>query len=130
MYQVNIKGSKTTPAVTLDHVTGRLEISGRSIPQDAVKFYASICSWLEAYKEIVKDKITFHIKLEYFDTSSSKCLFDIFKILKEIQDNGIVILICWYFVYDDYEMKERGEEYESIAELPFSLVEYHREVSN
>lgn len=121
-----INGSSVTPSVILDHASGKFEISGRSLPPDSVKFYNPVCRWFEEYKSLAIDHVTLDIRLDYFDTSSSKCLFDIFKLLKDMMDGGSTVMVNWYYVEGDYDMKERGEEYQTIAELPFTAIQYKR----
>jgi hypothetical protein len=62
------------------------------------------------------------INLEYFNTSTSRYLFGIFKILETYHIKGNPIVIHWYYEKDDFEMLESGEDYASILKIPFNMV--------
>ncbi len=61
---------------------------------------------------------------EYFNTSSSKCLFDIFRQLKKMQMSGTNISVNWYYEAHDEDMLEAGEDYDDIVDLNFNFVEH------
>jgi hypothetical protein len=73
------EGSPKTPFVRLDGENGVVEIKGRSIPENSVEFYKPIIDWLEKFGDTPSDETNVNIQLEYFNTSSSKCILDIFK---------------------------------------------------
>ncbi len=123
MEKLNIKGEKKTPAVTLDPQKQELFFEGRSIPEDTVKFYEPILKWLEEYtSESRKEETNLHVNLEYFNTSTSRYLFGIFKTLETYHLDGNPVAIHWYYEKDDYEMLESGEDYASILKVPFKMV--------
>ena len=64
-----------------------------------------------------------NIQLEYFNTSSSKCILDVFKKLEAIYKSGNEVLINWFYEEDDEDMLEAGEDYQSIIKIPFKMVE-------
>ena len=64
-----------------------------------------------------------NIQLEYFNTSSSKCILDVFKKLEAIHKAKNEVIINWYYEEDDEDMLEAGEDYESIIRVPFKMVE-------
>jgi hypothetical protein len=121
---INITATEDTPKVILDHVNKIFEISGRSLPEDAVFFYQPVTQWLD---ELAKDPIQdleLSMKLEYFNTASSKLILDILLKLEEIYQDGKLPKIKWYFLATDADMKEAGEEYSEIVALPFEIIEY------
>ncbi len=61
--------------------------------------------------------------LEYFNTSSSKCILDVFKKLEAIHKGKNEVIINWYYEEDDEDMLEAGEDYESIIRVPFKMIE-------
>jgi hypothetical protein len=64
------------------------------------------------------------VQLEYFNTSSSKCILDVFKKLESIHKSGDKeVIINWYYEEDDEDMLEAGEDYESIIRVPFKMIE-------
>ncbi len=61
------------------------------------------------------------LSLEYFNTSSSKCLLDVFRKLEMLNSSGNVA-IRWYYDEEDEDMKEVGEDYQALLKVPISLI--------
>ncbi len=63
--------------------------------------------------------------MEYFNTSSSKCILDVFKKLENVfkKNNEEGVTINWYYEEDDEDMLEAGEDYQSILKIPFKMIE-------
>jgi len=121
MEDLRIEGTPKTPAIHLDSASGALEISGRSIPENSVEFYTKILAWLDTYAENPASKTIIDVKLEYFNTSSSKCLLDVFKRLENLKKKGSDVHIRWFYEEDDEDMLEAGEDYDSIIDLDFEM---------
>jgi hypothetical protein len=117
------EGSPKTPYVRLDGEKGVIEIKGRSIPENSLEFYKPLIDWLDKYGSKPLDATNVNVQLEYFNTSSSKCILDIFKKLELIYKKGSRVQINWYYEEDDEDMFEAGEDYQSIINIPFSMIE-------
>ena len=124
MEVIKIQGTDDTPTVTLDAEKGLFEISGRSLPEDVTAFYTPILSWLDDYAEKPNPQTVFTFKLVYFNTASSKLLLDILMKLSEIHEDGKDVTIKWCYPEGDEDMKEAGEEYAEIVDVPFEQVAY------
>ncbi|HCC70495.1 MAG TPA: nuclear pore complex subunit [Bacteroidales bacterium] len=123
MESIIIEGTPKTPTVHFDSVQGVFKLEGRSIPENSVEFYKPLVDWLDLYKENPLPKTNVEVKLEYFNTSSSKCILDVFKKLELIHKAKNDVEIKWYYEEDDEDMLEAGEDYESIIRVPFEMVE-------
>jgi len=123
MENINLEGTPKTPTVNFDANEGRLELKGRSIPENSVEFYNSLNEWIENYGKAPQKVTIFDVKLEYFNTSSSKCILDLFKLLEGINGKGTEVKVNWYFEEDDEDMEEAGEDYQAIIPLPFKMIE-------
>ncbi len=119
---LNITGTKQTPEIKFNHSTGLLEISGRSIPENTFEFFNPVLLWLDEYPSIAPSKTEVKVKLEYFNTSSSKYILEILKRLKNLLNEGKDVIIKWYYDEDDEEMMETGEDYEDVSGLPFEIL--------
>ena len=122
MENLIIKGEAKTPTIDFNFNSGELVISGRSIPENSIEFYKPVIEWLESLKVSGKDKVVLDIKLEYFNTSSSKCILDVFKKLEEIKGVGKDASIRWYFESDDEDMEEAGQDFSAIIKVPLELI--------
>jgi hypothetical protein len=123
MENLHLEGTAKTPAIFFDAKTGRLELKGRSIPENSIQFYKPLYDWIEAYGKEPCAQTEVAMKLEYFNTSSSKCILDIFKKLESIPDSKSTVLVNWYFELDDEDMEEAGQDYQAIISLPFNIIE-------
>ena len=121
---IKISATEDTPNVILDHVNKVFEISGRSLPEDVVVFYQPVIHWLDELEKNPIENLELSIKLEYFNTASSKLILDILLKLEEIFQNGTPLKVKWYFLSTDSDMKEAGEEYSEIVGLPFEIIQY------
>lgn len=111
-----------TPEVNFNAETGIFELSKMSLPEDAVDFYSPIVNWLSEYAKNPKPKTEFSMKLEYFNTASSKQLIQLLLVLQEIEKNNDVI-VKWYYKEIDEDLQALGEEYSQIIDVPFQLIE-------
>jgi hypothetical protein len=123
MEKMLIEGSPKTPTISFDTGNGILEIKGRSIPENSIEFYKPLVDQLEKYSGKPQGVTTVNIQLEYFNTSSSKCILDVFKKLENIHKGGSQIVINWYYEQDDEDMLEAGEDYQAIINIPFKMIE-------
>lgn len=118
-----LKSTSKTPYVHFEAKTGELELTGRSIPENAMDFYKPILEWLDNYLEQNSLSSTrLHIRLEYFNTSSSKCLLELFKRIEVLSRKKINVKVLWYYETADEDMKELGEDFKEIIEVPVELI--------
>jgi len=116
-----LEASAKTPNIQFDPETGQFEISGRSIPENSIDFYNPFLSWLDTNLKHIKEQVILDVKLEYFNTSSSKCLVEIFRRLEKLNEK-ISVTINWHYLEEDEDMFESGEDYKAIIKLPINMV--------
>ncbi len=119
MEEIKLAPTQKTPSVTFNN-SGMLELKGRSIPENSLEFYKPLIDWVESYSRTPSAETNVHVQLEYFNTSSSKCLLDFFKRLEGLSSK---VTIHWYYEQDDEDMLEAGEDYEAIINVPFKMIE-------
>lgn len=117
-----IHGTAKTPAITLDPKASTLEIKGRCIPENTIEFFDQILRAIDEFSKSKPKKFDITIQLEYFNTSSSKCLLDLFKNTEGMLKDGTQVQIIWVYDQDDDEWLEVGKDYESMTEVPFNYV--------
>jgi hypothetical protein len=97
-----LKDTITTPHVILDAEKGYIKIDGRSIPENVIDFYQPILNWIDNYIKEPNNLTIVDFKLEYFNTSSSKRLFDIMRKVESISTiPGKRVVLNWYYEEDD-----------------------------
>ena len=121
MNDIHIEPSVKTPKVYFNASTGVCEIGGRSIPENSTEFYRPIFDWLDNYLSEPSSSTEFNFKLEYFNTSSSKCILDVLRKLEKLYKEGNKVVVKWFYEEDDEDMKEAGENYQRIVSVPIEL---------
>ncbi len=119
---LKIESTKITPFFQLDLEEGIMEFRGRSSPCASREFYFPIIQKLESAFSTGTSTLTANFAFEYFNTSSSKCLFDILKRLATQKNNGADVVINWFYDETDDDMKETGEDYEDLLGVTFNYI--------
>lgn len=118
-----LKETHKTPMVKIDPKDGVIRIKGKSIPEDGSIFYKPILQEIDKLSVNPPQKTKVDIQLEYFNTNSSKYLYQIFKKLESMHTEKSTVEINWYYEMDDWDLMEAGEDYQSILNIPFNLIE-------
>ena len=122
MNPLSIKGTMKTPTILSDIDKGIIEIRGRSNPENANAFYKPLIAWIDEYVKNPVDKTTVNLELEYFNTTSSKCILSLLKKLESSKDSTRDVIVNWYYEKDDPDERETGEFYEKMTELSFNFI--------
>ena len=117
---LHINPTTSTPEVKFDPTTGKFEIKGRSITENASDFYNPLIDWVKTYTGNAAGSTTVDVYFDYLNTSSSKSLMHLFNVLSTI--SGKDVSINWLYKKDDEAMKEAGEDFNTIVNLPFNIV--------
>jgi hypothetical protein len=118
---LQIEGSWKSPHIILDP-SGIFEIWGRSLPENVIDIYTPVLAWLDAYAKQPAPQTNIEVKLEYFNTSSSKLLYEIFKRFENIKKAGNNINVKWYFESDDADLEEDGKMFADLVNVPIEMV--------
>ena len=111
------------PKINFNGQTGVLSITGRCIPENPIEFFAPLLDWIKEYADSPQNETVIDVFLEYFNTSSSKGLLDLFKQVELIQSSGKTTMkIIWRYEDNDSDILEAGEIYASIVDVPFEMV--------
>lgn len=119
---VDAKETECTPNISFNHENGVFEISGRSIPEDAIKFYGPIFRWLDEYSKSPAQSTNFSFKMGYFNTTTSKIILGIAQKLEKISKSGHEVHLKWYYMEDDEEMEEYGEVLSELLKLDVQMI--------
>ncbi|MDN5205289.1 DUF1987 domain-containing protein [Fulvivirgaceae bacterium BMA10] len=122
MESFSLEPTQKTPKLFFDPSNGAFEISGRSIPENSIEFYRPLLNWLDEYIKSPNKKTELKIMLEYFNTSSSKCLVEIFRRLQKIHQDGEQLHIEWHYEEEDDDILESGQDFKEIMKLPIEMV--------
>lgn len=120
-----------TPGIEFDAEKGLLKMYGKSFPEEAGKFYEPILNWLDEYSENPREKTQVIIFMEYFNSASSTRILEILYTLNNIYRNNHSVSIEWHYLDEDDDMRESGEEYDEMIQIPMKLIpEQEIEIKN
>lgn len=109
MEDLILQGDSSHPSVSFK-TNGEIKIEGRALPENAITYFQPLKKWAS---EIDVKEIKIEFNLDYFNTSVSKQLFDLFR---DFENNQRIekIFINWMYEDGDDEMLESGEIYEEM----------------
>lgn len=123
MNDFEIAATERTPRIVLQPVQGVLTIQGCSIPENADRVFGPVLDQLELYMQRPAPSTVVRIALSYFNTSSSKYLLDLFKLLEDLHASGrSQVSMEWLHAANDLDMQEVGEDFKALLEYPVRLV--------
>jgi hypothetical protein len=116
---MNIEGTRSTPYISIG--PGRIEIKGRSIPENTYEFYSPVIHAINDYFLKTELKTEMHFHLEYINSGSKKLITNILVSCNDFYQAGKNITIQWHYDSDDESMQELGNDLRSMLEIPFYL---------
>lgn len=111
VWKLTIEATNTTPAVSYDPKSCILSFSGKSIPERATDFWNPIKDTIKQLSPGWLTQIDFF--LQYFNTSSSKHLKEIFEIPWFPAES---ITITWKYEEGDDDILEAWTDYQDIIQ--------------
>ena len=128
MEHLKMENTKYTVKVDFNVDTGVLLLEGASYPENASEFYQPILDWIKQYTTEVKKELELNLKLNYLNTSSTKCMLDIIDLLEEFFNEGGIINIKWYYEENDEDILETGIEFSEDTNVPIKLIAFKNEL--
>jgi len=98
-----IEPSAKTPQIDLNHLSGELIFSGRSIPENAALLYENILKWTKEYAVNPRPTTNLRLNLEYFNTASAIWLAKIVQAICNIENRENTLIIHSYFSIQDFD---------------------------
>lgn len=123
MASLNIQPTEDTPQIIFDTTENQFEISGKSLPENAIEFYEPIHKWIDNYIKSPLDRTVIEFKLDYFNTASAKQIAKLMKLLESIKAPNKV-MINWYYQKIDTDMYNSGVRYSKLINIEFKIIEY------
>jgi len=124
MDNLYIPPTKSSMEVHFDKDTGILEMKGASYPENALDFFGPVNEWIRKYISEINKPMILNIYLNYLNTSSTKCLLDIFEVFEQYHYSGGSLKINWYYAEDDEDIMETGQELAEDFDFPIEFIPY------
>jgi len=121
-FKLERERTRTTPYVLIDEEKGYMRLEGESYLEDIVGFFKEINEWLIIYLTSDFKEFTFDCALEYFNSSTTKQIYNILRLM-DANAPGRKVVVNWIVADEDDEMLiECGEDYrEDIENLTFNI---------
>ena len=116
-----LESTKSSPEVRL-MPDGNIKITGRSISETIVDFYKPVGEWINEYIKMPADVTRVDVNLEYFNSASSKILINLCFRLTHVQLKHKKLVINWYYEDGDEDIREKGEYFSSVLNIPFNFI--------
>jgi hypothetical protein len=85
---------------------GDLQLYGVSCDENPRPIYEQLKNWVKEYSFAPAPKTEVSIRLKYFNTSSSKSLYELLETIVLLDKADKNLTITWYFEKDDEDMEE------------------------
>ena len=102
-----IEATKSSPLILYTASTKTLLIEGNSYPENSFQFYEPLFAFVKDELTLDEEAICIEIKLIYFNSTTSKTLFDLLDLLEEKVKN---FAIKWYYNKENEFIIEAGED--------------------
>lgn len=115
---IRLEATEDLPSVLFDGDKGLFEISKRSLPENAIRFYEPLIDYINEYLKSPKEETNIVLHFDYISTSSTKqimkmiMLFDQLKQTKKINLN-------WNYDKGDIDMMQTGSRLEQLTSFKF-----------
>jgi hypothetical protein len=118
-----ISGTKSIPSVDFNPETGILMVKGRliSASNQELQFFMPIIQWLKSYSLKPAAETRMIINFEFCSSSGIKSMYNIFKMLDDMYDDGLKVSVEWKYYPDDEDSKEKGVQFSKLLKLPFII---------
>jgi predicted membrane GTPase involved in stress response len=98
-----------------------LQFSGDSYPENAADFFQPLLQWVNNYVRVPHEQTTVEFRLKYFNTSSSRYIFQIMEILHGYQARGNAVKVVWKSQGQDDDMLDTWREIMDELEMPYAV---------
>jgi hypothetical protein len=122
-YYLERKKTGTTPYVLIDEQNSYVKIEGESYNENVMDFFREINDWFDSYLATDFAELTVDCALEYFNSSTSKLLYNIFVNLDDHAADEKKITVNWITSSDNEIIIECGEDFmEDMENLTFNMI--------
>lgn len=126
MTELIIEQTPKTPQIDLNHFTGDLIFTGRSVPENAAKVYEPVLNWVKEYIQKANPTTNLRLNLEYYNTATSIWLTKIIKELIQINVPDFTLLVHLYLPIEDYnelnDFNDIKDAFLPIANIAYSAI--------
>ncbi len=125
MNSLKIEATTFTPEINFDITNNKLSFLKVSKPGNAIDFYKPVFEFIDNFEKVkVKSKIAKELVIDfnfdYFNTATAKIIYELLEKFKNIEEQGVKVIVNWYYHAEDDDLLEEGQIMSEALELPFN----------
>lgn len=114
--------ARTLPIIEYDEVKCNILIKGKSVSVEVDEYWDEFIPYFKDCLTKEPRDINLRIELEYFNTKTSKILYNLFVIIKKlIIDNGFKANIVWVVEEGDEDTEDAVGDYVTLTKLDINI---------
>jgi hypothetical protein len=122
-FKLEREKTATTPYVLIDEERGYMRFEGRCYLEDILGFFAETTEWLGEYISSRPARLTFDCELAYFNSSTTKLLYNMLRAMDKAALDGVKVTVNWITAEENDMVIECGEDFsDEMKHLEFNLV--------
>lgn len=121
MEKWTIEATDRTPSVVLDRQESLIRIEGRSYPEEGMDFFDPIILRFKTLEDTETPIRTIHVRLEYYNSSTTKAIAELFTALVKAKQRGFDVKVIWEFEEEDDGIQEDIDMFTDTFDLPFEI---------
>ena len=121
MEKWTIDATDRSPLVLLDREASVLKIEGRSYPEEGMDFFDPIILRFKTLQKSESPISTIHIRLEYYNSATSKALAELFQGLVSAKRTGVDAVVIWEYEEEDDGIQDDIDMYVDTFDLTFDI---------
>ena len=119
---LKIEATRQTPGIYFDSNEGIFHIFGQTYPEDVNEVFKPIFEWLSDFEPERGKQYIVKINMKYYNTASSRKLFDLLRTFNELYRNNYLFTVQWCYNKEDEDILESGQNFDDLTEMPFEFI--------
>jgi hypothetical protein len=122
-FHIEKERTTSTPYTLVDEEKSYMRLEGKCFHEKVADFFKEVNDWLAKYLASDFGSFTFDCEFEYFNSSTTKLLYNMLMKMNQHVSDTKKIIVNWITTKDNDIMVECGEDFkEDFGNLEFNLV--------
>jgi hypothetical protein len=111
---IYLPATDMSPEINFQFSENRFSLTGESYPENATAYYSPLITAVEAHlNEFAPSEVDVAIQLAYFNSASTKMLFNLFGVFNTHATRGNTVIFNWIYDEEDETILEFGNDLSS-----------------
>ena len=122
-FKLELPLTESTPYVLIDEAAEYIRFKGECYSENTIEFFKKTTDWLTTFLTTDFGLLVFDCELVYFNSSSSKLLYNMLKAMDKRASHGKKITVNWYVESGNDIILEYGEDFkDELKSLEFNIM--------